>query len=224
MLGVVACASADVPEPSPELPEEPAPVPVLPPPAAVFEAEVQMLTQERISQMRATSWRAGCPTPLADLRLLRVRHWDFEDQLQWGELVLHVDAADAVQGAFKAAFDTHFAIRGVRPVSDFEGSDDLSMGADNTSAFNCRMVKGTSSWSAHSSGSAIDINPRENPWVKGGVFDPPEGDAFANRQAPGKGKLRADSALTLAFVHAGWGWGGNWTRLKDYQHFSKSGK
>jgi hypothetical protein len=35
--------------------------------------------------------------------------------------------------------------------------------ADNTPAFNCRLVPGTTVWSQHAYGLAVDINPFENP-------------------------------------------------------------
>ena len=41
------------------------------------------------------------------------------------------------------------------------------MAADNTSGFNCRFVGGTSRWSMHAYGEAIDVNPVENPYVQG---------------------------------------------------------
>jgi poly-gamma-glutamate synthesis protein (capsule biosynthesis protein) len=188
-----------------------------------FEATVSVLPADRVARMEATSWRAGCPTPIADLRQLRVRHWDFESELVWGEVVLHKDAAPVIQAAFLAAFDAGFPFRSVKPASDFGGSDDQSMAADNTSAFNCRRVKGTARWSEHSTGKAIDINPRENPWVKGGRFDPPEGAKYATRDGNIRGLLTGESAVTQTFLAAGWGWGGEWASLLDYQHFSESG-
>ena len=39
-----------------------------------------------------------------------------------------------------------------------------SMSADNTSAFNFRVIAGTTLLSQHALGRAIDINPVENPW------------------------------------------------------------
>src|SRR5262245_24225805 len=51
----------------------------------------------------------------------------------------------------------------------YRGSDDASMAADNTSAFNCRRAVGsaTGSWSMHAYGLAVDVNPRENPYLLG---------------------------------------------------------
>jgi hypothetical protein len=32
------------------------------------------------------------------------------------------------------------------------------------------------------------------------------------------------NVLVRAFQGVGWGWGGEWTGAKDYQHFSASGR
>jgi hypothetical protein len=36
--------------------------------------------------------------------------------------------------------------------------------------------------------------------------------------------IRAGDAVVLAFAAEGWGWGGNWSGDRDYQHFSASGR
>ena len=46
--------------------------------------------------------------------------------------------------------------------------------ADNTSAFNCGLVPGTTIWSQHSYGLAVDVNRLENPEIQGGNVDPPD--------------------------------------------------
>ena len=58
-----------------------------------------------------------------------------------------------------------FPIRRMVPVDAYGGSDYRSIEADNTSAFNCRYVDGTTRWSEHAYGRAIDVNPIENPYV-----------------------------------------------------------
>lgn len=220
-----ACAGegpAPVAAPAPD-----APVPVAapaPPDPPAFRWVVEPLSEAVRAGMVGRSWREGCPTPLDDLRWVTVSHWDFDGQVSDGQLVLHHDATDAARGAFEAAFLDRFPIRSVRPIDAFDGSDDRSMAADNTSAFNCRPIKGTSAWSEHATGRAIDVNPRENPWVKGDRVDPPDGAPFLARDPATPGLLVADSAMVRAFRAAGWGWGGTWSSLKDYQHFSASGR
>jgi hypothetical protein len=53
-----------------------------------------------------------------------------------------------------------------------KGSDPRSTDADNTSAFNCRLVDGTNNWSMHAYGLAVDINHCENVYIDGGHVDP----------------------------------------------------
>ena len=98
------------------------------------------------------------------------------------------------------------------------------MAADNTSAFNCRRVAGSTSWSEHAYGRAIDINPRENPSVENGRVYPRNGAAYADRSRHAKGMIHAGDAVVRAFAAEGWGWGGSWNSPKDYQHFSATGR
>jgi len=219
---IAACRSA---EPVPAPPVD-VPVPVVEAvPAPRFEVRQTPLPDALRGQMEQTSWRPGCPTPMDALRLVEVVHWTFEEgQTARGQLVVHHRAVEPITDAFRAAFDEGFPIRSVRPVSEFGGSDAASMAADNTSAFNCRKVKGTSAWSERSTGRAIDVNPRENPWARGGKVDPPEGAPFVDRAEVRPGMLTADSAMTRSMLASGWGWGGQWSSLKDWQHFSESGR
>src|SRR3954447_13807214 len=90
----------------------------------------------------------------------------------------------------------------------YEG-DDPSMAADNTSAFNCRPVAGTSRWSEHAFGRAIDLNPVENPYVAGSHVSPPAGQAFVDRAEARPGVVRAGDVVVRAFAAVGWGWGGD---------------
>jgi hypothetical protein len=119
--------------------------------------------------------------PLQDLRYLRIGHWDFDGVDRLGEMVVHEDAVAAVEAAFRRLHEIRFPIRSMRLVDDFGADDDASMAADNTSAFNCRPVAGTSTWSQHSYGRAVDVNPLENPYVTGNGTFPPSGAAFAVR-------------------------------------------
>ena len=52
-------------------------------------------------------------------------------------------------------------------MDDFGGSDDDSMAANNSSAFNCRPVTSGGGFSEHSYGTAIDLNPVQNPYLSG---------------------------------------------------------
>jgi hypothetical protein len=163
------------------------------------------------------SWHRGCPVPLRDLRLLTVRHWGFDGRAHTGRLIVHRDATGSLTRALRTLYAVRFPIRQMRLVDDFGASDDRSMAADNTSAFNCRRAAGSTAWSEHSYGRAIDVNPRENPMILGGRTYPP------NARRRGKGVIGARSVAVRAFARAGWAWGGRWSSPRDPQHFSLSG-
>jgi len=167
------------------------------------------------------SYRAGCPVEPAQLRTLRVSYWDFGGRPQTGTIVVARAHAAALVGVFRRLWEARFPIRRLRPVSAYRGDDDASMAADNTSAFNCRFVSGTSRWSMHALGEAIDVNPVENPYVRGGTVSPPAGRAFLDRGSYRKGMAVEGGVLVRAFTAAGWKWGGPWG---DYQHFSTNGR
>ena len=94
--------------------------------------------------------------------------------------------------------------------------------ADNTSAFNCRFVAGTETWSEHAYGRAIDVNPIENPYVTaGGYVSPPAGTRFSNRSRHAQGMIHRHGPVVEAFAAGGWAWGGNWPWPRDYQHFRR---
>ena len=104
------------------------------------------------------------------------------------------------------------------------GSDFRSIEADNTSAFNCRFVSGTTRWSQHAYGRAIDLNPVENPYADSdGYVSPPQGAQFRDRHQQHRGLVHSHGAAVAAFARVGWGWGGSWSWPKDYQHFSATG-
>jgi poly-gamma-glutamate synthesis protein (capsule biosynthesis protein) len=154
---------------------------------------------------------------------MRISYHGFDGERQVGRLVVNKDAVDAITSAFKAMYEAGFKIRRMYLVDRYDASDRKSMRADNTSAFNCRPVAGTDTWSQHAYGRAIDINPVENPYVSGDHVSPRKGRPYADRSRHAKGMIHRRGATVKAFKRAGWGWGGNWSSAKDYQHFSATG-
>jgi hypothetical protein len=175
------------------------------------------------TRMTNSSWRPDCPTPLEDLRLLQMTHWGFDGDVHTGHLVVHESVDEDVIRAFRMLFRSRFPIERMQLVDAYKADDDRSMAANNTSAFNCRVVSGTQRWSQHAYGTAIDINPVQNPWVSGDVVQPPAGAQYVDRRRVRPGMIVAGDAATTAFASIGWRWGGAWQASKDYQHFSASG-
>ena len=179
---------------------------------AAFTASVSPITTA-IRRRIASSYREGCPVPLGDLRYLRLSHWDFAGRVRQGELVVHAKHAEALVRVFRKLYAEKFPIQRMRLVSDYDGDDERSMAANNTSAFNCRTVAGTDRWSQHSFGAAIDLNPVQNPYVTEAGISPAAGKAYA-RSGDRRPRSRASSPLTRSscgLPDAGWEWGGDWS-------------
>ena len=182
---------------------------------------IDAATRER---MTGVSWRPGCPVGLHDLRLLKVRHWGFDGEVHRGRLVVHADTARGMVQVMRRLFRLRFPIRRMRLVDAYGADDRRSMAADNTSAFNCRTVSGTSRWSEHAYGRAIDVNPIENPYADSdGYVSPPAGAPYIDRSQRAPGLIHRKGPVVAAFARNGWEWGGNWPGPRDYQHFSAGG-
>ena len=187
-----------------------------------FEASQGPVPFVVAERMREHSWHDGCPATVAELSYLRLPYFGFDGAVHKGELVVHSEVAAEVVAIFKALFEQHFPIEKMRLIDDYAGDDDASMADNNTSAFNCRFVPGKPGvYSKHSSGHAIDINPRINPMIVGTAVFPPSAAAFVDRKRMAPGSIQPGDPTVRAFLRYGWTWGGAWLSMKDYQHFEK---
>ncbi|WP_062267831.1 M15 family metallopeptidase [Endozoicomonas arenosclerae] len=128
----------------------------------------------------------------------------------------------------------NFPLAKARLMNDYQGDDDASMEDNNTSAFNSRKITGGSKrLSLHAYGTAIDINPVQNPFVSFdennpglSLYKPANGTQYANRQLVRFGKLfRTGMSEEISELFAEQGfiyWGGYWDTPIDYQHFQVS--
>jgi hypothetical protein len=190
-------------------------------PGPLFRVAIDPAPVDRMEH----SWRAGCPVETGDLRLLTMSHWGFDGTEHMGELVVHRDHAEKVAAVFKRLFDARFPVERMELVDVYQGDDLASMEANNTSGFNCRLATGSDdTWSEHAYGWAIDINPVQNPYVNGSTVLPDSGRAYLDRSNLRPGMVVSGDAAVSAFASIGWGWGGDWESLKDYQHFSATGR
>ncbi|MBJ7332057.1 MAG: M15 family metallopeptidase [Solirubrobacteraceae bacterium] len=193
--------------------------------AKPFRATIAELSPSVRDAMTPSVWRSGCPAGLDDLRLVTLRHYGFSGKVGKGKLVVHRAAANDVVRAFRRMYAARFPIRKMRPIEHYGGSDSASIEDDNTSAFNCRKVTGGTGWSEHAYGRAIDINPIENPYVSSGRTEHAKSEPYLDRSDRRPGMAVPGRALVRAFDLVGWGWGGRWKgSVKDYQHFSSTGR
>lgn len=174
--------------------------------------------------MTGSSWRSGCPVGLDDLRLIETVHRGFDGRDRVGLLVVHRSHVDAVVRALTRAYHDGFRIERMRLVDRFGADDARSMAANNTHAFNCRTVAGSDRWSEHAYGRAIDVNPVQNPYVRGSTVEPSAGRAYLDRSDVRTGMAVEGGPLVRAFDAVGWGWGGRWSSSADHQHFSSTGR
>ena len=179
------------------------------------------------SYMQGRSWRAELPCPQrSELVLLRIPYLDFQGNTQIGSMVVAKSVATKVAAAFQEIYDSKkFRIFRMALIDEYEGDDDKSMEANNTSAFNCRTTD-RGAMSRHASGMAVDINPIQNPYREGSVTSPEAGTAYdqpQKRRSDIVGIIVNGDVVTGAFARQGWRWGGNWKRTVDYQHFSNDG-
>ena len=140
-----------------------------------FEGSAHRIGPGLRQRMWGVSMHRGCPVGFNRLRLLKLRIWGFDGRVHRGRLVVNADAARPMLAAMHRLFALGYPIRRMRLVDAYGAVDDRSMEADNTSAFNCRPVAGTSRWSEHAYGRAIDLNPLENPYADSdGYVSPPQ--------------------------------------------------
>ena len=186
-----------------------------------FSATVAPVTAGQLGR----SWRPGCPVGPASLRRVFVSYVGFDGRPHRGELVVNRAVVSDITEVFERLYVARFPIRRIRPASAYGGSDDRSMAADNTSAFNCRyaVAAGPKRWSVHAYGEAVDVNTVENPYLEGGRVLPPAGRTYTDRARVRPGMAVAGGILVRAFATVGWLWGGRWTATPDWQHFSKTG-
>jgi hypothetical protein len=154
-----------------------------------------------------------------------VSYVGFDGRAHTGEIVVSRRVTREVTVVFRRLYAARFPIRRLQPVSRYGGSDDRSMAADNTSAFNCRaaVAPGPKRWSVHAYGEAIDVNTVENPYLEGGRVLPPAGRRFLDRSRVRAGMAVAGGVLVRAFASVGWQWGGGFAGSPDWQHFSRTG-
>ncbi len=192
------------------------------------ETDAALLSLEVPPNILSDEEMASLAISYEDLRYMNILYYDFNGDVQTGELICNKAIADDLIEIFYELYKNEYQIESVRLIDDYNGDDTASMKANNTSCFNYRPVDGTSSLSKHALGCAIDINPFYNPYVvfnkgkAGETYISPAGsEIYADRSKVFAYKIDENDLCYKLFKEHGFTWGGNWNSCKDYQHFQK---
>jgi hypothetical protein len=197
-------------------------------PAALpaYHSQVAAISAAERRAMTPSVWRPGCPVPLSALRRVTVTYVGFDGHAHPGAIIVNSSVATTVARAFGQLYAARFPVRRMIPIEAYRGSDFNSIEADNTSSFNCRAATGSTHWSQHALGLAIDLDPLENPSVSNGTTSHAGSRPYLDRERVRNrpGVISDGGVVTRIFDGLGWGWGGRWSGPRDYQHLSSNGR
>jgi hypothetical protein len=170
-------------------------------------------------------WRPECPVPLEDLRLLRLRYRDFGGVVRDGSIIVHAEWAFGIGETFRRLFEAGYPVEYLH-VPGATGADvPLPPVPNGTYGFACRRMVGSSQWSEHAYGRAVDLNPLQNPYVDArGRVVPEAGAAYVDRTNVVPGMIVPGDDAVRAFADITWSWGGDWRSPRDWMHFSATGR
>lgn len=178
--------------------------------------------------LQRSTWQPGCPVSSDELAWVRLTFVGFDGARHTGELLVARSVAATVVRVFGRLYAVRFPIEEMRITRPGELTAAPTGDGNNTSAFVCRPMRGSSRPSAHASGLAIDVNPFQNPYEKPAgkpsIVSPELATAYVDRGWVRPGMIEPGGAAVRAFEAAGWTWGGSWHSSHDLMHFSATGQ
>lgn len=175
------------------------------------------------------TYSTNCPVPPSRLRLVSFSYYDFDGvEHNDGEIVVMDSISNNVEKIFENLYEIQFPIAKAGRMEHYGGDDELSLKDNNTSSFNCRLSsEGSGFLSVHAYGLALDINPKQNPYVQQvkGQYEevkviPDEGVNYLNRSNQRQGMV--EEIVSIFSKHGFRVWGGKWNDPIDWQHFQVS--
>jgi len=197
--------------------------------AATQKTGVSRLTAAQKHDIReAGEWHHGCPVWLSELRVLSYRYYGLDKQTHIGQIVVNAKVAQPLSTVFAKLYRMRFPIRDGAFASTYgphphpNGDVTASFECRDAAASPCSSSATTNHWSMHAFGEAVDLDPRENPYVGCGMTRDKTALSYLKRSHHRPGMVTP--AVRRAFASIGWGWGGSWVgSTKDYMHFSING-
>lgn len=182
------------------------------------------------NQINGKSYRENPDVSLDSLRYMKVLHYNFNHEIQVGELIVAAELQSDFLNIFKELFEAEYEIQSMYLVDNYwtgdpTSTDSASIDENNSSAFLYRPATGSSKLSKHAYGRAIDINPQQNPYVSytsgSPVWSHENANDYIDRNTGLPHVITHEDACYKIFTKYGFTWGGDWNNIKDYQHFQK---
>ena len=184
------------------------------------------------TRIRGRSYAENEDITLSDLRYIKVLHYNYEHQIQVGELIMNATVAEDVIKIMNELFRAEYEINSMYLVDTFwMGSADASISAsieaNNSFGFCYHKAENSDSVSNHALGLAFDLNPQQNPYVysdkKGNATcDHENAKEYINRDEARDHMIYDTDPAVKFFGIYGFTWGGDYSKNKDYQHFEKT--
>ncbi|WP_298775251.1 M15 family metallopeptidase [uncultured Shewanella sp.] len=176
--------------------------------------------------------------PQSRLVTISIDYYDFDGVRQRGT----IKTLDTISSSLKTAFNhlyvkkfpIYHADASLIPDGPISFDDTGSENLNNTASYACREITGGGLPSVHAYGAAIDINPRENPYIGFDETDnpdvrvvreiiPAEGWMYLTREQfreqKDEHKGIVDGVVDVFKQQGVLRWGGDWNNPIDYMHF-----
>ncbi len=182
-------------------------------------------------RINGKSYRKNDYVPVSTLRYLKMPHYNFNGEIQVGEMIVNQDVMEDVFRIFRELFEAEYQIQSMYLVDNYwtgdpDSTDSASIDVNNTSAFCYRQITGGGRLSNHAYGRAIDLNPQQNPYVSYSSGSPrwshSNADDYIARDTGLPHVITHDDLAYQVFSKYGFRWGGDWNNQKDYQHFDRN--
>lgn len=176
--------------------------------------------------------------PQSRLATINIDYYDFDGLRQRGTITTLDTISNSLKTAFEHLYEKKFPIynadASLIPDGTIRIDEDESENLNNTGSYACREITGGDSPSVHAYGGAIDINPRENPYIGFDETDnpdvlvvreiiPAEGWMYLTRnqfrEQKDEHKGIVDGVVDVFKRNGILRWGGDWNNPIDYMHF-----
>ncbi len=192
---------------------------------------IQEIDDNIFKNVNGKSYHENGDISLNELRYLKLLHYNYEHEIQVGELIVNEKIAEDCRNIFRELFEQEYEIQSMRLVDNYwtgdsGETDKNSIEHNNTSAFHYRVITGGAALSEHALGYAVDVNPLQNPYVNLDRDGNPtqyykDMELYLDRTSGAGHMITSEDICYQTFIKYGFSWGGDWENPKDYQHFEK---